>query len=88
MRGVSSAPTASIVIPTRCGARGYLDVALASVVPQAGRADAEVLVVSDGTDPAPPRRGQRTARALVSLPKARAASMPPATWAQRRPTAT
>lgn len=42
-------PTASIVIPTRRRA-SYLDVALASIVPQAVAADAEVLVVSDGPD--------------------------------------
>jgi glycosyltransferase involved in cell wall biosynthesis len=38
------------VIPTR-GRPEYLDVTLASVVPQANRADAEVLVVCDGADP-------------------------------------
>jgi GT2 family glycosyltransferase len=42
-------PTASIVIPTRARA-SYLDVALASIVPQAEAAGAEVLVVSDGPD--------------------------------------
>ncbi len=39
------------MVPTR-GRAAYLDVALRSVVPQAERADAEVLVVNDGGDPA------------------------------------
>ena len=59
---LADSPTASIVIPTR-GRPGYLDVALASVVPQADRAGAEVLVVSDGDEPATravaTRRGAR-----------------------------
>jgi GT2 family glycosyltransferase len=41
--------TATILIPTR-GRPGYLDVALASVVPQASAAGAEVIVVDDGAD--------------------------------------
>jgi glycosyltransferase involved in cell wall biosynthesis len=44
-------PTASIVVPTR-DRPDYLDVALASIAPQAGEAGAEVLVVVDGADPA------------------------------------
>jgi GT2 family glycosyltransferase len=48
---VSSEPTATIVIPTKRRPH-YLDVALASVVPQARAARAEVLVVNDGRDPA------------------------------------
>jgi GT2 family glycosyltransferase len=40
-------PTASIIVPTRARA-GYLDVALASVAPQAAAAGAEMLVVDDG----------------------------------------
>ena len=40
-------PTASIIVPTRERA-GYLDVALASIAPQAGAAGAELLVVDDG----------------------------------------
>ncbi len=44
-------PTASIVIPTR-GRPDYLRVTLASVAPQAERAQAEVIVVDDGGDPA------------------------------------
>src|SRR5205823_1869006 len=41
------APSASIIVPTQSRA-GYLDVALASIAPQAARAGAEVLVVDDG----------------------------------------
>src|SRR2546429_383195 len=40
------APSASIIVPTQSRA-GYLDVALASIAPQAARAGAEVLVVDD-----------------------------------------
>ncbi|HEY0346418.1 MAG TPA: glycosyltransferase, partial [Solirubrobacteraceae bacterium] len=43
--------TASIIVPTRERA-GYLDVALASIAPQAAAAGAELLVVDDGPDPA------------------------------------
>ncbi len=42
-------PTAAIVIPTR-GRPAYLDVALASIRPQALAAGAEILVVDDGPD--------------------------------------
>jgi GT2 family glycosyltransferase len=45
------ASTASIIVPTRKRA-DYLDVALASIAPQAAAAGAEVLVVDDGPDPA------------------------------------
>ena len=48
---MSAVPTASIVIPTR-DRPAYLQVALASVMPQAREADAEVLVVDDGDNPA------------------------------------
>lgn len=41
--------TASIIVPTRQRA-GYLDVALASIAPQAAAAGAEMLVVDDGPD--------------------------------------
>src|SRR6202012_4323894 len=46
---VSSPPTATIVIPTR-QRPAYLDVALASVQPQARAAGAEIVVVNDGGD--------------------------------------
>jgi GT2 family glycosyltransferase len=41
--------TASIIVPTQKRA-GYLDVALASIAPQAAAAGAELLVVDDGPD--------------------------------------
>src|SRR3954453_2802820 len=44
-------PMASIIVPTRHRA-GYLDVALASIAPQAAAARAELLVVDDGPDDA------------------------------------
>jgi glycosyltransferase involved in cell wall biosynthesis len=44
-------PQATIVVPTRDRA-GYLDVALASLAPQAEAAGAELVVVLDGPDPA------------------------------------
>src|SRR5688572_26044714 len=51
-------PTASIIVPTRERA-GYLDVALASIVPQAAAAGAEVLVVDDGPSDATRETAQR-----------------------------
>jgi glycosyltransferase involved in cell wall biosynthesis len=63
---VPRAPTASIVIPTRSRPH-YLDVTLASVVPQAVRAGAEVLVVSDGRDPATASVARRHGTELVAL---------------------
>ena len=42
---------AAIAIPTRDRPR-YLDVALASIAPQAAAHGAEVVVIDDGTDPA------------------------------------
>lgn len=50
-RNLAECRVASIVVPTRRRA-GYLDTALASVAPQAARAGAEVVVVTDGEDPA------------------------------------
>jgi GT2 family glycosyltransferase len=44
-------PRAAIVIPTRHRAR-YLDVALASIAPQASEAGAEIVVIDDGPDSA------------------------------------
>ncbi|MDX6720471.1 MAG: hypothetical protein QOJ63_2725, partial [Solirubrobacteraceae bacterium] len=44
-------PTASIIVPTRERA-GYLDVALASIAPQAAAAGAELVVVDDGPEAA------------------------------------
>jgi GT2 family glycosyltransferase len=51
-------PTASIIVPTRERA-GYLDVALASIVPQAAAAGAEVLVVDDGPSAATRETAER-----------------------------
>jgi glycosyltransferase involved in cell wall biosynthesis len=64
---VPSAPTASIAIPTR-DRPAYLDVTLRSVVPQARRAGAEVLVVSDGPDRISAEVAARHGARLVSLP--------------------
>jgi glycosyltransferase involved in cell wall biosynthesis len=63
---VPGIPTASIVIPT-LSAPGYLDVTLASVVPQAEAAGAEVIIVSDGPDPATAAVAKRHRAQLVSL---------------------
>ena len=50
--------TASIIVPTRERA-GYLDVALASIAPQAAAAGAELLVVDDGPDAATRETAER-----------------------------
>jgi glycosyltransferase involved in cell wall biosynthesis len=63
---VTGAPTASIVIPTRMRPH-YLDTTLASVMPQAARAGAEVLVVSDGADPATAAVARRRGAELIAL---------------------
>jgi glycosyltransferase involved in cell wall biosynthesis len=54
------------VIPTR-DRTGYLDVTLASVMPQARRAAAEVLVVSDAADAATASVAERHGARLVSM---------------------
>jgi len=56
----------TVVIPTR-DRPGYLDVTLASVAPQARAARAELLVVSDGPDPAAAIIAQRHDAMFVSL---------------------
>jgi glycosyltransferase involved in cell wall biosynthesis len=61
-------PSASIVIPTR-GRSDYLDVTLASVMPQAEQAGAEVLVVSDGAEQPTAAVAERHGATLVSLPR-------------------
>ena len=61
---MSAVPTASIVIPTR-DRPAYLEVALASVAPQAREAGAEVLVVDDGDDPATPEVARRHGAQIV-----------------------
>ncbi len=65
---MADAPAASIVVPTR-GRTDYLDVALASVVSQAVEAGAEVLVVSDGVDPAARATAERRGAAFLELPR-------------------
>jgi glycosyltransferase involved in cell wall biosynthesis len=64
------APVASVVIPT-LGAAEYLDVTLASVIPQAMALGAEVIVVSDGPDPATEEVARRHEARLVVLPERR-----------------
>jgi GT2 family glycosyltransferase len=63
-----AAPVASIVIPTR-KRPGYLDAALASVVPQAELAGAEVIVVNDGGDPATTEVAELHGATVVTLPR-------------------
>jgi GT2 family glycosyltransferase len=58
------------VIPTLAAAE-YLDVALGSVVPQAGALGAEVIVVSDGPHPAVEAVAERHNVSLVVLPERR-----------------
>jgi GT2 family glycosyltransferase len=67
---VSNAPSASIVIPT-LAAPGYLEVTVASVMPQAVAEHAEVIVVSDGRDPATAAVAERHGARLVSLEEQR-----------------
>ncbi|HWI07450.1 MAG TPA: glycosyltransferase, partial [Solirubrobacteraceae bacterium] len=59
------APTASIIVPTRLRA-GYLEVALASIAPQAAASGAEVLVVDDGPDARTRACAQRHAARYVA----------------------
>ncbi len=63
---MTSLPTASIVIPTR-DRPAYLEVTLASVMPQARRAAAEVLVVSDAHDAATATVAERHGARLVPM---------------------
>lgn len=67
------APTASIVIATRSRPT-YLDITLGSVVPQARRTGAEVVVVSDGVDPASAVIVERHRATLVQLARPRGAN--------------
>jgi GT2 family glycosyltransferase len=63
---VSDAPSASILIPYYAG-QNYLDVTLASVVPQASATGAEVLVISDGGDPSAAVLAERHRARFVPL---------------------
>src|SRR5687767_3316758 len=62
--------TASIIVPTRERA-GYLDVALASIAPQAGAAGAELLVVDDGPSDATRETAERHGARYVAHGKSR-----------------
>lgn len=67
------APSASIVIPTHARP-DYLNVTLASVMPQASKASAEVIVVSDGPDERSSAVAERHGAQLVTLPERRGAN--------------
>jgi GT2 family glycosyltransferase len=67
-------PTSTtIVIPTR-DRQDYLDVTLASVLPQARQAGAEVLVVIDGPDPSSEAVARRRGARVLTLPERRGAN--------------
>ncbi len=66
-------PVASVLIPTRDRA-DYLDVSLASILPQAAALGAEVIVVSDGPDPATAEVAQRHGARWLALPEPRGAN--------------
>jgi GT2 family glycosyltransferase len=66
-------PTASIIIPTR-GRPGYLDVALASIAPQAADAGAEVVVALDGPDPLSAAVARRHGATVLELDPPRGAN--------------
>jgi len=63
----------SIVIPTRSRPE-YLDVALASIAPQAAALDAEVIVVGDGADPRTEGVARRHAAQYLELDPPRGAN--------------
>lgn len=63
-------PSASILIPTYA-APEYLSVTLASVVPQAQQAGAEVIVISDGPDDRVAQIAARHPVRLITLPQHR-----------------
>ncbi|HET9102345.1 MAG TPA: glycosyltransferase family A protein [Solirubrobacteraceae bacterium] len=65
-----SEPTASIVIPT-LAAPAYLDVALASVMPQAAEHGADVVVIVDGPDPVTEEVVRRHGAVLIVFPHRR-----------------
>jgi glycosyltransferase involved in cell wall biosynthesis len=67
---VSAAVPATIAIPTR-NRPDYLDVALASLAPQAAAAGAELLVVLDGPDAASAAVAGRHGARTVELPRPR-----------------
>jgi GT2 family glycosyltransferase len=63
---VAESLSASIVIPTRSRPE-YLEVALASIAPQAALASAEVIVVIDGPDPSVRETAERHGAKVVAL---------------------
>ena len=67
---MDTVPTASIIVPTRRRA-GYLDVALASIAPQAAAAGAELLVVDDGPEEATRAAARRHGARYVAHPASR-----------------
>lgn len=67
---MSATAPATIVVPTRDRA-GYLDVALASIAPQAADAGAEVIVVVDGPDPESVSVAQRHGAHVIAHPQPR-----------------
>lgn len=73
IRRVPGVPAASIVIPTRDRA-DYLDVSLASIMPQAAELGAEVIVVSDGPDKVTAAVAERHGARWVALPEPRGAN--------------
>lgn len=60
------APQATVVVPTR-ERPGYLEVALASIAPQAAAAGAELLVAIDGEDPGSARVARRHGARVLEL---------------------
>jgi glycosyltransferase involved in cell wall biosynthesis len=70
---VNGEPAASIVIPTRDRA-DYLDYSLATITPQAAEVGAEVIVVSDGPDPATAEVAERYGARWLALPEPRGAN--------------
>jgi GT2 family glycosyltransferase len=64
---VPGKPAASVVIPTR-SRPDYLEVTLASVIPQAAAAGVEVIVVNDGSSPATDRVAQSQGARTVTPP--------------------
>jgi glycosyltransferase involved in cell wall biosynthesis len=73
MCAVPESVRASIVIPTR-SRKDYLDVALASIAPQAASRDAEVIVVADGRDPGTAAVAERHAARYIELEAPRGAN--------------
>lgn len=67
--GEAEPPSVSVVVPT-AGRAAYLDVALASMTPQASAAGGEVVVVIDGDDPAGAAVARRHGARIIELDEA------------------